>query len=318
VRRAAVRSTLALLLALGGLPARAQSAGAGPRFEALSVADGVWVLRPVAGARGGCNSLLVERQDGLLVVDSQPSPEDARELLSVVARTSPKPVRYLVLSHAHAESAGGASAFPESTLVIGSSETLAALRDPDFDFGAETRDRSEDPRTWVAPEIRMPALVIYGRAELEDPLNRVELLPLGHAHSTSDLAVVVSGPGVLWAGAVLFPDRNPYAGDANVGGWVATLNHIAKLQPAVVVPQRGDPLDTRGVRLQRDALAWVRGQVELAFIDGVPPEQIPDRILGSDELATHFDPDAAPPFLRILFQQAVDEAVAERRKRGLL
>lgn len=301
---------LSLLGALGG--------SAQPTFEAQLLAPGVWVLRPTPADAQAANSLLVEREDGLLVVDAQPTQESARRLLEVVARTSSKPVRYLVLSHAHAESVGGASAFPETTLVIGRDETRGALQDPEYDFGAEVRERATDPHAWVAPKARLPVLVIQAGIELHDPRNRVELFPAPQAHSTSDMLVSLPEVGVLWAGAIAFPDRNPYGRDANVGGWIATLNQIAKMQPRVVVPSRGEPFDAQGVRVQRESLAWLRGQIEQAFVDRVPAAEISDRVLRTDDLSRYFDSAAVPSFLRVLTEVAVEEAILERRKRGLM
>ena len=301
---------LALLAALGG--------SAEATFEAQSLAPGVWVLRPQPADAFATNSLLVEREDGLLVVDAQPTPEAARRLLEVVARTSAKPVRYLVLSHAHAESVGGASAFPETTLVLGRAETRTALQDPEYDFGAEMRERAGDPGAWVAPKVRLPVLVIQAGVELHDPRNRVEIFPTPQSHSTSDIIVSVAQAGILWAGAISFPDRNPYARDGNVGGWIATLNQIAKMEPKIVVPSRGDPLDARDVRVQRESLAWLRGQIEQAFVDRVPAAEIPDRVLRAEELSRYFDTAAAPSFLRVLTEVALDEALLERHKRGLM
>jgi glyoxylase-like metal-dependent hydrolase (beta-lactamase superfamily II) len=287
-------------------------------FLAEQLAEGIHLMQPASGRTELSNSLVVAREDGLLVVDAQASPDAARELLEAIGQISSKPVRYLVLSHAHAEAAGGASAFPKSTLVIGTLGARDALRDPQFDFGAEVRARSENPRRWEAPEIRSPVLVIHARTELEDPVNEVELLPLGHAHSPTDLMVLLPNQNILYAGAVLFPDRNPYAAAASAGGWLGVLNHISKIQPAVVIPLRGEPLDVRSVRVERDSLAWVRGQVELGFIEQVPPEQLTDWVLESEELGRHFDRDASPSFVRILIDRVVEDAVEHRKKRGLM
>jgi glyoxylase-like metal-dependent hydrolase (beta-lactamase superfamily II) len=305
-----ILSALVLLASVGG--------STQPTFDAQALAPGVWVLRPAPADASATNSLVVEREDGLLVVDAQPTPEAARRLLEVVARTSAKPVRYLVLSHAHAESAGGASAFPETTLVVGRSETLSALKDPEYDFGAEVRERASDPGAWVAPKIRLPVLVIEAKVDLQDERNQVEIFPVPQSHSTSDIIVSLPDAGILWAGAISFPDRNPYGRDASIGGWVATLNQLAKMAPKVVVPSRGEPLDGRGVRVQRDSLAWLRGQIEQAFVDRVPAAEIADRVLRADDLSQYFDTAAAPSFLRVLTEVAVEEAVVERRKRGLM
>jgi hypothetical protein len=98
---------------------------------------------------------------------------------------------------------------------------------------------------------------------------------------------------------------------------VSALNYLAKIRPAIAVPLRGAPVDVRGIRLARESLAWLRGQVELAFIDAVPSDRIPDRVLASEEISRYFQPDQSPSFVRGVIAQAVEEAIEQRRKRGI-
>ena len=313
---AGVAAILAVAALAGTLSAEdAQADGA---FTVNDLSEGVFVLRPVATRPDLSNSLVVERSDGLLVVGPQASPENAAELLAAISSISTKPIRYLVLTNAHAESAGGTSAFPESTLVIGSVNARDSLRDPAYDFGAEVRLRSSNPKRWQAPPKRLPVMIVHARTELEDPVNEVELLPLAPSHSQSDMMVLLPNQNILFCGAVLFSDRNPYAGEAVVGGWLSTLNHIAKLNPAQAIPLRGEALDARQVRVLRDALAWVRGQIDLGFVERIAPEQMTDWVLESERASKHFDLDASPSFVRTVIDRALEEAIFQRRKRGLM
>ena len=317
-----LRNTLgiAALLALA-IPAASAAAAdpeAGAGFTVDTLSEGVFVMRPVAGRPDLSNSLVVDRADGLLVVGPQASAAGARELLDAIATIGDKPIRYLVLTGAHADVAGGASTFPASTLVIGSVNARDSLRNPAYDFGAEVRLRSENPKRWKAPAIRLPVMIVHARTELEDPVNEVELLPLAPSHTQSDMMVLLPNQNIIYCGALLFADRNPYAGDADVGGWLSTLNHIAKLNPAVAIPLRGESLDARQVRVLRDALAWVRGQIALGFVDRVAPEKMTDWVLESEDASKHFDLDATPFFVRTVIDRALEEAIEQRRKRGLM
>jgi glyoxylase-like metal-dependent hydrolase (beta-lactamase superfamily II) len=316
LRKAAWTAAILALVALAGTVPAEQAANVA--FAVDEVSEGVFILRPVAERPDLSNSMVVERRDGLLVVGPQASPESAGELLGAISAISTKPIRYLVLTHAHAESTGGASAFPESTLVIGSVDTRDSLRDPAYDFGAEVRLRSSNPKRWQAPPKRLPVMIVHARTELEDPVNEVELLPLAPSHSRSDLMVLLPNQNILFCGAVLFSDRNPYAGEAVVGGWLSTLNHIAKMNPARAIPLRGEALDARQVRVLRDALAWVRGQIDLGFVERIAPERMTDWVLESEDAAKHFDLEASPSFVRTVIDRALEEAIVQRRKRGLM
>lgn len=310
---------LSLAAGLLVLPSLAEEPAPRAVFAIEPIATGVHLFTPPAGRDDLTNSLVVERDDGLLVVGAQPTPDAARLLLTQLAGLGAKQPRYLVLPHPHAEAAGGAAAFPEATLIIGTDGCRTALADDSFDFAAEARARAVARResAWKEPPRPAPVLVLHGRTRLDDSRNPVELLPAALSHSSGDLMVQLPQENVVFAGALLFADGNPYVAGGNVGGWLSLLNHLARNRPALVIPLRGPAKDAREMRTMRDSLAWLRGQVDLAFIDEVPSERIPDRILGLEETANRFNIEAKPSFLRELVRQAVREAVEKRAKRGL-
>jgi len=293
------------------------SAAAGSPFEVETLAEGVFLFRPVDPGPSRTNSLVVERGDGLLVADAQPTPEAARELLGQIPEHSPLPVRYLVYSHAHAESAGGAPAFPPSTLVIASTTCQDALLDPDYDFGAEMRAYAEDPATWVEPERRLATLVAEAAIRLDDARQPVNLHVLARpSHAVGEMVLELPRIDLVYAGGLLFTDRNPYSVDGNVGSWVNSLNHIISDRPRFIVGLRGPVLDYKGLILQRDSLAWLRGQVEDGFIAILPLNRIEDNVLAAEGVEAHFAIDAKPLFVQTVIHLAVEEGAQHRRKRG--
>lgn len=305
----------ACLVAMVGA-AVAAPAGA-PSFETEALADGVTVYRNAGAGFPGANSLVVERADGLLVVDAQPSPEAARALLAHIAKASKKPVRYLVITHAHVEACGGASAFPAGTLVIASDNARSALADPAYDAGAEWRARAADPAAWVEPPRVLPVLHASGPITLDDPVRKVVVYPLARAHSRGDLLVEIGGAGVLAVGGLVVDDRNPYGGDADVHGWIASLGDLIREDGTKLVPCAGRVLGANEVRAMRDGLAWVRGRVQQAFTDLVPAGEVAGRVLADPVLGKWFDRDAVPSFAPTIVDEALQETLKDRKRRGL-
>jgi len=299
-----------VLLVPGALPV----AAAGP-FVRQELAEGVHLFRPAEDSVGRTNSLVVEQQTGLVVVEAQPTPAAARELLAAIREVSDSPVRYLVLSHPHAESAGGASAFPSTTVVVSSTGCLEALKDPAHDLGAEVRALAEDPAAWVEPERRLPTLVLFARTALDDPVRRVELLPIGQTHSQSDMMVHLPQADVMYAGSLLFTDGNPYAADGEIANWLSALNQLVRQSPRVTVGLRGEPIPVEELRKQREALAWLKGQVASVFIDRPPLEDVPGLILAAEGFDERFDPEGS--FVPIVIDRAIQHALEARYKRGL-
>ncbi len=306
-----------LLAVLLAAPCFGQAAPSGA-FVAEPAAEGIVLFRPAREGTARTNSLVVDRADGLLVVDAQPTPAAARELLAAVAERFSKPVRYLVLSHPHAEAAGGASAFPEETLLIASADYLTALGDPQYDFGAEARARADAPASWTEPPRRRPTLGIRATVDLEDPLRRAQLAVQARSHSIADLTVFFPDSGVLYLGGLISPERTPYAGDALIGRWLGLLNSIIVDGPRTIVSLYGPVTDLREVIALRDGFAWLRGQVEEGFVDRLAPEAIEQRVLAVPELRSRFGRGDSATFLPLLVRQAVLENVAQRKKRGLM
>jgi glyoxylase-like metal-dependent hydrolase (beta-lactamase superfamily II) len=287
------------------------SAEAEESFAVESLGDGVHVFRPPEDSTERTNSLVVERGDGLLVVGAQPNPGAARRLLAAIDARLSAPVRYLVLPHSHSDAAGGASAFSESVLVVGGSDCRKAMEDADYDFGAEARVRAGGSG-WTEPPRRPPVLALDARATLADERNEVELIPFGGGHSPGDMLVRVPGHDVFFAGALLFPDRRPYAGDSSVGTWMAALNHFVRQSPRVLVPLRGAIVTREELRRERDALAWLRGQIENGLTERWPHERIREHVLQLPGTAERFAIDS--PFLEPLIDRATRQAADNRVK----
>ena len=307
-------SVLPLVLLLGSLTVAAPPS---PRLRLSDLAPGVHLVSPADSAdRDRTNALVVEQTTGLVVVNAQPTPEAAREMLALLAAKLPRrTVRVLVLAHPHADAAGGASAFPPDTLVIATDSAAQALADPAYDFGAEARARGG--ASYTEPARPRVGLRLEGNATLDDAERPLALLPMMAGHSSGDLVVDLPAADLSVAGSLLFEDRNPWPGSANIGGWIAQLNNLASSGRARFLPLHGAPVDTQAIRRERETLAWTRGQIDAAFVDRLPAEEMPARVLAIAEAKTYFDLAAEPSFARDVVELAVKEAQAQRRKFGM-
>ena len=120
---------------------------------------------------------------------------------------------------------------------------------------------------------------------------------------------------LLYAGAVLFPEGAPYAGDANITGWLRVLNALIVETPEALVPLRGPAQTPRQIRSQRDSLAWMRGQIEFGFIEQMTSDEIPAFVLEAEKLTRYFS--EKDPFLDTLIGKVLQETVDTRKRRGL-
>jgi glyoxylase-like metal-dependent hydrolase (beta-lactamase superfamily II) len=114
------------------------------------------------------------------------------------------------------------------------------------------RTRLEASRQELAPWIDSTTQVVPadewldGAKELVLGGTRLQIKPMGPAHTPEDLVVYLPSEGVLFAGDLVFRGRIPFVGQADSGRWGKALGDMLTLQPKVVVPGHG-PASTQAV-----------------------------------------------------------------------
>lgn len=101
---------LAALASLGATAAIGQSP-----VEVNQVAAGVYVVQPPAAMRfDESNAVVIIREDGVLVVDTQTAPSAARAVIAEIRKLTTIPVRRVVYTHWHGDHVQGSSAYRET------------------------------------------------------------------------------------------------------------------------------------------------------------------------------------------------------------
>lgn len=258
----AMLAAMLLVMGLAALPGQAAEP-----LRAQAVADGVWFVQGEAALGSAANRNFISNAgfvvtpDGVVVVDALGSPALAQALLAEIRRITPQPVRYVIVTHYHADHIYGLQVFKDAgAQVIGhadgrsylASDTarlrLAASREELFPFIDET--------TRLVPADRW----LDGDTVLTVGGERFHIRHVGPAHTPEDVVVAVEGRGVLFAGDLVFRGRIPFVGQADSSRWIQGLDGLMKLQPQVVVPGHG-PLSREPVadlQATRDYLAYLR------------------------------------------------------------
>jgi glyoxylase-like metal-dependent hydrolase (beta-lactamase superfamily II) len=96
------------------VPALLLSAIAGA-VEISEVQSGVWAaLQPADNRFNDCNSLIVEAQDYVIVVDAQESRAEVQAIIDFAKNTVGNPVRYLINTHWHGDHTQGNALYLET------------------------------------------------------------------------------------------------------------------------------------------------------------------------------------------------------------
>lgn len=272
------RSLLAAALGGAAWPTWAQQAAA-RQVEPVQVSASAWFVQGDAALGSPANRNFISNAGfvvapaGVVVVDALGSPALARELLAAIARITPRPVTHVVLTHYHADHIYGLQEFRARGARI-----VAQRGALDYIHSETAAQRLRVSRADLAPwiddktELVVPDTWVDGATALELGGMRIELRPVGPAHTPEDLAVWLPAEKVLFAGDLVFRGRIPFVGQADSRRWIAALDGLLALAPSVVVPGHGALSTTAAedLRLTRDYLAFLREAMGAAARDMEP------------------------------------------------
>jgi glyoxylase-like metal-dependent hydrolase (beta-lactamase superfamily II) len=297
-RRSAVQRWIyafaVLLVMLGG----AAHAQAPLPFVLKQVGPGVYAAIDGPEHKSGSNAGFVIGDDGVLVIDAFFTPDAARALVGEIRRLTPKPIRFVVNTHYHADHTGGDQVLRDAgAIIIAHRNVRGWIRTNNINlFG----DR-------ITPELkaRIETLPLPDLVTDKDLViwlgSRKVVVRTVLGHTGGDLVVQVPDANVLFAGDMLWRKVAPNLIDGSVSEWTTTVSQFAKLPNVagqVFVPGHGDVAGVKDVEqfraylldLQRLVVEGTRraGLKDEALVSYVAPKvraQYPDWTISDRSIA---------------------------------
>jgi len=196
-------------------------------------------------AEGDPNTGIIVGDNAVLVADTQATPVMAHDVIRRIREVTDKPIKYVVLTHYHAVRVLGASAFRAQEIIASQDTYDLIVERGDADMKSEIE---RFPRLFRAvesvPGLTWPTLTFKCEMTLWLGKLEVKLLQLGRGHTKGDTVVWLPDERVMLSGDLVEFGATPYAGDAYFNDWPKTLDALAALRPAKLVPGRGAALLT--------------------------------------------------------------------------
>lgn len=215
------------------------------------------------------NAGFVVTNEGVVVFDALGTPSLGWELLQDIRNIRNMDVRYVVVSHYHADHIYGLQAFRDHTHAT----IIAQDRSGDYNENKETADERAGARLnqrkdalfpWVNDKTRVvsPDITFDDKLTITLGGKRFSLIYAGPAHSGSDIMMMVEPDGVLFAGDIVQNSRIPFmnSDDVNTTQWLKALDEVLKLDPQYIIPGHGRPSEAakEAIAFTRDYINFVR------------------------------------------------------------
>ena len=274
----AARALVALALALCAALAPAGQAA----LRAVEVADRVWVVQGEAALGSSANRNFISNAgfvvtgDGVVVIDALGSPALATELIAEIRRVTSQPIRYVIVTHYHADHIYGLQALKAAGATV-----LAHPAGREYLNSDTAQRRLAASRQEIAPWIDENTRLVPADRWLDADDTTLKLgaftlriRHVGPAHTAEDLVVYLPERGVLFTGDLVFRGRIPFVGQADSRQWIASLGGLIEFEPRLMVPGHGavssEPL--ADLEMTRDYLVYLRETMGAAAAELEPFE----------------------------------------------
>ncbi len=240
-----------------------------PRIEEVSKGifayiqlDGSWFLN-----NAGC----VAGSRTATVVDATGTEARGRAWRSVVSSVTPNPVTALINTHHHADHTNGNFLFAPGASIIGHEKCREEIRGnaafprfsplfPGTDFG----DCPPAPPT-ITFKDRMTVWV----DELE-----LQLIFIGPAHTSNDVAVWIPERKLLFSGDVIFNGGTPFTLFGSLAGSLDALDMLEALGAETIVPGHGELCGPESIAIVRSYIRFVLAVAREGFEKGTDPKDL--------------------------------------------
>ncbi|MEM1201048.1 MAG: quinoprotein relay system zinc metallohydrolase 1 [Pseudomonadota bacterium] len=240
------------------------------------VGDGVWMIEGsteyFTDENGGAivNCALLQTDEGILIIDTGPSLRYGTALRQVASQLTGRGIAGAVNTHHHPDHFFGNQVFSDRP-IHALAQTTALAKSEGEAFSDNMYRLLGD---WMRGTEVVPPTAPLESSVLTVGNRSLQVLPLA-GHTGADLALLDQKTGTLIAGDLVFYNRAPTTPHADLERWRQSLDEIAALKPAAVLPGHG-PLDHAGKAVQqtRDYLNWLETTLTDAANEGLDMVEI--------------------------------------------
>jgi glyoxylase-like metal-dependent hydrolase (beta-lactamase superfamily II) len=183
-----------------------------------------------------------------LVIDTGLGPRNGEAVYGVAKKLAGSKQLYLVTTHVHPEHDLGAQAFPDTTKLIRSTDQVKDIAESGLRLAQVFAGRSAvNADLLKGAGFRKADITFEGSYDLDLGGVQAKLTAMGPNHTLGDTIVWVEPDRVLFAGDLAMKAQPAFASPrSSLRQWLASLDRLDALKPAIIVPSHGPTGDGTG------------------------------------------------------------------------
>jgi glyoxylase-like metal-dependent hydrolase (beta-lactamase superfamily II) len=195
-----------------------------------------------------------------LTVDTGLGPRNGAAVEEVAKKLSGSRAQYLVPTHFHPEHDLGAQAFPATTKLIRSTDQVKDIAEFGLQLAKVFASRSElNAELLKDADYRKADITFDKDYDLDLGGLHARLFAMGANHTRGDIAIWIESDRVLFTGDIAMKNQPAFASPySTIHQWLASLDRLEALKPAVIVPSHGPVGDASFIAGYRAYLTEVR------------------------------------------------------------
>ncbi len=203
--------------------------------KTIKVLENVYTI--TAGDGVDSNTTFIITKEGVIVIDTRPTPTEARKVLAEIRRLTALPIVYTINTHYHGDHTFGNQIFKNSKTIIAHKNVRNKL----IESGQEHLSLFKTFELPGIDEVEItPPNIIYEK-EMEIWLGgyRLQLLYHGKGHTDGDTIIYIDQLRTVITGDLVFNKKIPYMADSYIDDWIGSLKYIELLKNETVIPGHG-------------------------------------------------------------------------------
>ena len=225
---------------LGKLAPEALKGGAKPRAaQVKQIAPDLYFF----WNDGSSNAMFWVTDEGVLVIDTQQHPADARRLLGLIRKVTDKPIKWVVVTHAHGDHFLGNPVFKAEGATIISQRDTRGMMQKYYKDEVQRRQAYFKRYNLDTGELQMvlPEVTLDTRFTIHMGGRVAELIHLGPGQNPGDTLIHFPHARVLFLGGP-FSRQNwsNYSFTPSVENWIALLRKAATFDADIFIGGHGD------------------------------------------------------------------------------